>query len=311
MLGSARPYFPTGGFMKLTHILLVIFLGCVSAVVTTRYIDSKGTVSQQPVKETVYDRVMRTGTIRCGYVVFDPFVIKDPNTGEMSGIFHDYMEALGKKLSLKIDWSYEYNFATFLTDMNAGKYDLECAGGWPNATRGKYAEYTHPIFYLPLHVYVREGVTKYDNNLQSLNNPDKKFVGIDGEWAVFVHDSTFPKSKLDSLPSMTPLSQIFEEVAANKADALVTDSVFASELMAKRPGLIRQVISSPLTVIPNNLSVPAGEFRFLNMLNTATDELINDGTIERILQKYDLPPDRALRPALPYKEMPVAAKSTP
>lgn len=286
--------------MKLSHLLLVIFLSVATAWATTTALHKPEAGTQTAAKESVYDRVMRTGTIRCGYTIWEPVLKKDPNTGAMSGVYYDYLEALGKKLNLKVEWAYEYSLATYLSDMNAGKYDLECAGGWPNATRGKFAEYTHPLFYLPLYVYVRESVTAYDNNLQALNAPDKTFSTMDVEMSAHMREAVFPLSKYIGIPGNAPQSDMLLQIEMGKADALITDTLFAHDYMARRPGTIRQVVSAPLTVIPNNLSVPAGEFRFLNMLNTATDELIYDGTIERILRKYDLPPDRALRPALPF-----------
>ncbi len=36
--------------------------------------------------ESVYDRVMRAGKIRCGYIIHRPFVFVEPNTGVVKGI---------------------------------------------------------------------------------------------------------------------------------------------------------------------------------------------------------------------------------
>lgn len=251
-------------------------------------------------RESAYDRIMRTGVIRCGYAIWNPILMKDAGSGKISGIYYDYLESLGKKLSLKIEWSQELNLATYLADLNAGKFDLECSGGLPDAVRGKFVEYTRPIFFTPLYVFVRSGVTIYDNNLQALNTPDKSFASLDGSLSGRLSELMFPKSRTVGLPGSSPLSDMMEQVAYGKADALITDGSFAMEYMKKRPGIVRQVLSPPLTITSYNLSVPAGETRLVSMLNTATDELLFDGTIERILQKYNLPPDVAMRVALPY-----------
>lgn len=290
--------------MKALTLVLVLLLGCVSSVVTTYVLREKDPANAAQAKESVYDRVMRTGVIRCGYAVWPPMIAKDPNTGALSGIFYDYVTLLGQRMGLKIEWTTEISLATYLTDMNTGKFDLECSGGWPNATRGKIAEYTRPLFYLPLQVFVREGVTTYDNNLEALNSADVHFSVMDGEWSSFVHDAVFPKSQPVSLPGSAALGDLFEQVIAGKADAMVADALTARDFIAKRQGALRQVVSAPLTVIPNNLTVPMGEFRFLNMLNTATDTLLYDGSIERILQKYNFEPEIALRPARPYRQGP-------
>ena len=43
-----------------------------------------------------------------------------------------------------------------------------------------------------------------------------------------------------------------------------------------------------------------GETKLLSMLNIAIDELISDGVIDQIMQKHNLTPDIAFRPAKPY-----------
>lgn len=55
-------------------------------------------------EKSAYERILESGEIRCGYVVWPPMFIKDPNTGEFSGIFHDYMKTAGKSLGFKINW---------------------------------------------------------------------------------------------------------------------------------------------------------------------------------------------------------------
>ena len=49
-------------------------------------------------KESAYERVIRTGIIRCGYFVWPPFLAIDPNTNKKSGIFFDIVEEILFKL---------------------------------------------------------------------------------------------------------------------------------------------------------------------------------------------------------------------
>jgi ABC-type amino acid transport substrate-binding protein len=65
-------------------------------------------------KESAFDRILRTQTIRCGYVVYPPSIIKDPNTGRLSGIFYDITEKMGERLNLKIEWTEEVVFPTMI-----------------------------------------------------------------------------------------------------------------------------------------------------------------------------------------------------
>ncbi|MBL8640669.1 MAG: transporter substrate-binding domain-containing protein [Alphaproteobacteria bacterium] len=252
-------------------------------------------------KESAFDRVMRTGTIRCAYWVSPPLIIRDPNSGKMSGAFVDYVEEIGKALSLKIDWAGELNLSTYLQDLNQGKFDAECSTGWPNALRGKQVEYTKPIGYLPFYVYVRDGVKRFDNNLSRLNDVNVKFSGHDGGTNSLAQQKYFPKSTLASIAGDAPQSEPLDMVKFKKVDATMVTSFEGKNYLEHNLNSIRRVKSAPIRVIPINISVAANEFRFINMLNTATDELMYDGTIERILQKYAIDRETLLRVKLPYE----------
>ncbi len=49
------------------------------------------------------------------------------------------------------------------------------------------------------------------------------------------------------------------------------------------------------------ISVSAYEFRLVNMLNTATHELMYDGTIEKLFSKYEVGPETLLSVSKPYE----------
>lgn len=252
-------------------------------------------------KETTFDRIIRTGTIRCGYWVAPPMIIKDPNTGDMSGAFVEYVEELGKALALKIEWAGEINFGTYLQDINQGKFDMECSTGWPNALRGKQAEYTDPVGYLPFYVYVKAGNKKFDNKLELLNDPAVRFSGHDGGTNSLAQQKFFPKSKLLTVVGDAPQTEPLDMIKFGKADATMVSSFEGNNYAKGNPDTIRRVVSEPVRIIPMVMTVPANEFRLLNMLNTATNELMYDGTVEKILKKYDIGTDTILRVAKPYR----------
>src|SRR5271167_4377726 len=75
-------------------------------------------------KESLYDRVIRTGKIRCAYVIYYPDCIKDPNTGKLSGIGIEAIELIAKKLGLTAEWTEEVGWGTMMEGLQTGRYDL-------------------------------------------------------------------------------------------------------------------------------------------------------------------------------------------
>ncbi len=242
--------------------------------------------AQDAAKETAFDRITRTGVIRCGYLIWPPSNMKDPNTGKMSGIMVDYVEALGKSLNLKIDWTTELNLGTYIDDLNTGRIDMECSGGWPNALRGKKLEYSMPVYYFPFYAYARIDDTRFDNNYGLINSQDVKVATADGGTDEILRLRRFPQSTQYALPQISSAAERYIAVATKKADIVFMDPASFVDFDRENPSVLKKVEGKSLRVIPNNLSFAAGEYRLQQMINTATNELIYDGAIDRILDQY-------------------------
>ena len=67
--------------MKNSHILLVLILSAAIAFGVVKLTAQHS--SDTPVQESAYDRVLRTGELRCGYAFWPKVFMKDPQTGEV------------------------------------------------------------------------------------------------------------------------------------------------------------------------------------------------------------------------------------
>lgn len=264
-----------------------------------------GQNSDQPASsaktESTYDRIMRTGVIRCGYMIWPPSLIKDANTGQLSGVMYDYLNALGEIMDLKVEWVEELNLSTYIQDLNSHKYDVECSGGWPNGKRGKQLEYTNPIYYFPIVAVVRIDDHRFDTDLRAIDDPAVRVVTVDGETSEQIRNRRFPKSQAVSLPSLVPITDTMVQVETGKADVALRDIAGAMDYINANPGKLRILKDRPVRTIPNNVSFAKGEYELQQMLNTATGELMNDGAIDSILDKYETTPGLFLRAAKPYQ----------
>lgn len=253
-------------------------------------------------KESTYDRVMRTQTIRCGYILWNPSLIKDPNTGHLSGIFYDYVEALGKALHLKIEWAEEMGWGDFPAALDNGRIDVMCGGSYANSARARVIDFVRPILYQPMYAYVRADDKRFDNNLDAINDPAVTIITVEGATPSVVAAQDFPKAKNIQLPEMTSLSENFVNLAAGKGDVVILYSGAFSSYDSHNPGKIRRVSAKiPLRVFGDSLAVAGGQDQFRRMLDIATDEMILSGQIDKIIAKYDQNPDALLRVAPPYQ----------
>jgi ABC-type amino acid transport substrate-binding protein len=256
---------------------------------------------QETASETAYDRVMRTRTLRCGYIVWAPMFMKDPNTGKLSGIFHDYTEELAAVLSLKIDWAEELTPATYVEALKFGRVDMLCSGDWPNATRGQYLIYAPPIFYTALVPYVREKDARFDGHPEKLDDKTVALSVIDGEMSSIVARQDFPAARRVELPQTADAAQMMMQVKDGKADATIAAVGTGMRYIRANPGTVRAVKDvAPFRLFPNTLSVRMGENNLREMMATATQEALNSGRIEKILRRYEEFPGELYRVARPY-----------
>jgi ABC-type amino acid transport substrate-binding protein len=253
-------------------------------------------------KESVYDHVIRTGTIHCGYFLWPPFLEKDVNTSKMSGLSYDIMEEIGKQMSLKIDWTEEVNFASMFEGFTNGRYDMICGPMSPTPARARASDFTITLFYTAYDLYVGANDTRFDKDRAALNDPAHKFAGLDGEFTAIIAQEDYPRATYISVPQLSDASQLLMTLATHKADATVTDPMTADKFIAQNPGKIRRLPGPPARVLAVAFSIPPGEERFKTMLNLASQSLLDSGFVERVLKKYPKADSTLLRIAKPYVE---------
>ncbi len=258
-------------------------------------------VAQEKMKESAYERVMRTGTIRCGYFLFPPLAVKDPNTNILSGITVDIFNKMGANMGLKVDWVEEVSFAGLVPGLQTNRYDVICTPMWPTSARAREVEFSEPEFYAALGVWVRADDHRFDNAIESINSPDITITGVDGQIEQTVRDEQFPRAKMMSMPGGTDFTQQMMNIVTGKADVTFVDKAAGELFEQAHPGQIRNIAAnSPLRVFPFSIAVAGGEIRFKNMLDVAVHELNHTGYIERKLKEYD-PKGLFLPVAKPYK----------
>ena len=254
-------------------------------------------------KETVYERVMRTQTLRCGYGQWDPYITKDPNTGEFSGIFYDYVNALGKALSLKIEWTEETDWGTFGQALNSERIDAFCLGVWQNASRSREMDFVSPIFYSTINTYARANDARFDKNINLINSDKVTVATVDGEMGGIIATSDFPEAKTVTAPQIAGQGSLMQNIVTGKADIAFTDPATAAQFMKTNPGKVKAVPSGKaIRVFGNTLAIKKNEYPLKAMLDSATVELLQSGQIEKIIKKYEKNPGDFPRLAKPYED---------
>lgn len=252
--------------------------------------------------ESLYERVMRSGKIRCGYGMFPPYCMKDPNTGKLSGIFIDILEEAGKNLGLKIEWTEEVGWGSIIQGLEANRYDLVPTGIWPNASRGKHASFSMPLFYNALNIYVRANDDRFVRNQDGINSESITVATIDGYINQEIAKTRYPRARKLTHPDACDGGQVFLDVFTKKADVTLNDPSLAAIFLKNNPKTVKTVGDRPVAIEANTMMFKIGEPAFKSMLDTALTELVNNGFVDRVLDKYEPGPGVYYRLARPYQD---------
>jgi polar amino acid transport system substrate-binding protein len=236
--------------------------------------------------DIVYENVMRTNTIRCGYADWPPFIVTDPATKAVSGIMKDVMDEIGKRMGLKVEWTAAMGWGDITTAANGGKIDLFCNTVWPDKAQLHNMSLSRPLFYTPTYAYARADDKRFDDNYAAINSPSVTIGGIDGDTSYVTMKDYFPNAKMLALPSEADMPQLLLGIVTKKADIMLGDPSVIRDYDKANPGKIRQVKGKPLFLMSEVLVTRAGEQQFMNALDTVLDLLINEGVIDRTLKKY-------------------------
>ena len=275
--------------MKFSQIALAIVLSFVTAVATVSYFPSHTQGSAQPssVHESVYERVMRTGTLRCGYFEEAPFTMVDANTGVKTGIAVELAQKIADELGVKLEWSAVANFGTLTEDLRIGRYDAICASLFTLPRAGNI-DYTVPYSFVPVYAFTQAGRTEFDNKLDRLDWSKVSVAGIEDEESTTVARKKIPEAKFIILPSISQIAGMLMTVVDKKADiGFVMPSVFKS-FDTNNPNKLQKIVTDkPFYVFNVSFGIKPDEPAFKNMLDFMMRNLSTNGYLQDLFQKYD------------------------
>ncbi len=234
------------------------------------------------------NEVFANKTIEVGYISYPPGFIVNPNTNEKSGIFNDLLVEIAKRNNLKIDYKEEVTWATMIEALKTDRVNLIANPVWATKERKENADFTKPVYFSPIGIYVRANDDRFDKDRTKINDPSVKIAAVDGEVNNFIAKSDFPKAELKPFPNNIDVAQLFLEIQTNKKDVTFAEPMFAYDYMQKNPVKLKNIgAKSPIRNYPNCFMYKKGESKVGDFLNAQIDQLIKDGTIDKIIAKYE------------------------
>lgn len=234
-------------------------------------------------QESAYDRVIRTGVLKCGYLLYPPLLMKDAKTGEMSGVAYDLVKEIASRLSLKVEWTEEVGTDVMLQGLETGRYDAFCLPMFASSARARVAYFTDPVFFATTYVVTAANDHRFDQNPMLLNDPQYKIASLEGEASSILARQRFSKATSHSVPQIQGYSFVLKDVAIGKADATISDLISITDynkensekLKVLKPALFKHELAFAL---PRDISLKL-------MFDTTIHEMLTEEWVELTLAK--------------------------
>lgn len=252
------------------------------------------TARKNEASPSLSDTVIKNGEIRVGYIIYPPLIYKDQTTGKLSGVSYDIVEAAAQKLNLKTNWVEEVGWGSAIEGLKTKRYDILGTQMWPNSARAREAAFSTAPMNSVIYPYVKTNDERFSEDLKKLNSDQFTISAVDGEMATFIAKNDFPQAKVNTLPQLSSYSEVFLNITNNKADVTFVEPSAANDFLKSNPNTIKRAGTNPIRTFGNSFAFARGEESMVSMWNVAISELVNDGTVVRTLEKYNVSNDYTL-----------------
>lgn len=271
---------------RLPLIVVVIVVGSILLGVQFVISNLQKNSEENRIEFTRLDRILSSAEIRASYLIYPPYFMRDPNSGELSGIFYDVMEEIAALSEINILWVEEVGYEGIFAGLDANRYDVFAGGLWPSTSRAKAGGFSIPVFYSVITAWGRPDESRFQST-KDFNSPNVRIATIDGAMEDIIAQADFPKAKRESLPQLSPFTQNLLNITSNKADLTFAEPGIIQEFLKSNPNTLKELINGyPLRIFGNSIVVPRSDLQLRNYLNAALRELLFSGRVDKILEKY-------------------------
>lgn len=162
-------------------------------------------------KESTFERVVRTGELRCGYNFWEPGLFADEKTSTLKGYYFDVMKAFEEESGIRVVWDHVVDWGQVREELEAGRIDAMCAM-WNTTAESRYFLFTRPFAYQTVEAIVRADDARFDSDLSLANKPDVTIAVVDNATQDFIAKTDFPHAQRHASPLLASNAELLLDV---------------------------------------------------------------------------------------------------
>ncbi len=205
---------------------------------------------------------------------FQPFEYTDDN-GNIVGIEPDMMKLICEKIGLELVID-AMDFDSALLAAQQGKSDAVVSGVTVTEDRKLVYDFTNT------YITITQGIVSKEANNVTMDTLKDQTIGVQrGTTGHIYAEDDFGE---DSVVAYDTYPTVFQALMNDQVSCILMDDAVAKAYVAQNPGLVLNAS----TYEPENFAfgISKGNTALLDAVNKALDELIADGTVQKLIDQY-------------------------
>ena len=205
---------------------------------------------------------------------FPPFEYTDDNEN-IVGLEPDIMNLICEKIGLELVID-AMDFDSALLAAQQGKSDAVVSGVTVTEDRKLVYDFTNT------YITITQGIVSKEANNVTMDTLKDQTIGVQrGTTGHIYAEDDFGE---DSVVAYDPYTTVFQALMNDQVSCILMDDAVAKAYVAQNPGLVLNVS----TYEPENFAfgISKGNTALLDAVNKALDELIADGTVQKLIDQY-------------------------
>lgn len=205
---------------------------------------------------------------------FPPFEYTDDN-GNIVGIEPDMMKLICEKIGLELVID-AMDFDSALLAAQQGKSDAVVSGVTVTEDRKLVYDFTNT------YITITQGIVSKEANNVTMDTLKDQTIGVQrGTTGHIYAEDDFGE---DSVVAYDTYTTVFQALMNDQVSCILMDDAVAKAYVAQNPGLVLNAS----TYEPENFAfgISKGNTALLEAVNKALDELIADGTVQKLIDQY-------------------------
>lgn len=241
-------------------------------------------------RQSIIDKIQKEGVLRVCVAIANPWMMKDPKSGEFVGFDVDMIKELSGILQVKPELVAIPGFGQLIASLQSGKCDVIMTALTRTVPRAVAVAFTEPYFMLGSAWVVKKD-RKELNTLADLNKPNITVAVETGALSEQRTKKNLPNAKIKSLPGGGDAMRM-TEVESGRSDAAGIDSIkvpiYAEEFKWAK-FIPADAFEHPVDRAGIAYATRREDLDFINLLNVFIEQMQSTGKIDQFISKWVTP----------------------